>query len=37
VSGGSAPHAEEGGAGAWHGDGEAVKVVAAVLGARGGT
>jgi hypothetical protein len=31
-----APHAEDGGTGAWHGGGEAVKAVAALLGARCG-
>jgi hypothetical protein len=30
---GLAPRAEEGGAGAWHGGGEAVKAVAVLLGA----
>jgi hypothetical protein len=34
--GGSAPRAEEGGTGAWHDTGEALKATAALWGARDG-
>jgi hypothetical protein len=36
AGGGLAPRTEEGRVGAWHGDGEAGKVAAALLGAEGG-